>query len=89
MIRLCLPEDETIIHVEPRGICEHSPVHIQSEEIERVSNFRYLGVHADGKLDWSVHVDAVCVPGSSSACISFLDSDPSVPEKRFSACTIR
>ena len=54
------------IAVDPPGICEHSPVHIQGEEIERVSNFRYLGVHVDDTLNWSVHVDAVCAQGPAS-----------------------
>ena len=41
--------------VNPREMCEHSPVHIQGEEVGRVSNFRYLGVHVDDQLNWSDH----------------------------------
>ena len=46
--------------IDPRGVCEHSPVYINDEEIEGVSNL-YLEVHVNDKIHWSVQVDAVCV----------------------------
>ena len=73
--------------VDPRGICEHSPVYIQGEEIEGVSNLRYLGVHVDDTLNGSVHVDACSVcQGPAAQVFPFVDSAPSVPVKRFSVC---
>ena len=40
-------------------------VNIRGEDIEVVQSYRYLGVHLDSKLDWSVNTDAVYRKGQS------------------------
>ncbi|XDV29127.1 hypothetical protein PO909_032280 [Leuciscus waleckii] len=43
----------------------HPPVVIEGEGIEVVQTYKYLGVHLDHKLDWSVHVNAAYRKGQS------------------------
>ena len=38
---------------------EHAPLHINRFEVERVSCFRFLGVHISDDLSWSAHTDKV------------------------------
>ena len=73
-----------------RGTFEHSPVGYTSRA--KRSNV----CPASGVLvyKWTTNSTGPfmltqCVPGASSACISFVDSDPSVSVKRSSACTTR
>jgi len=39
---------------------DHTPLFIHSEEIEKVTSYRYLGIHLDTLLSWSDHVEHVC-----------------------------
>lgn len=39
---------------DPKSIGDHSPVVIHDQSIVQVSSYRYLGVHIDNKLTWSV-----------------------------------
>ncbi|KAJ8035015.1 hypothetical protein HOLleu_22089 [Holothuria leucospilota] len=32
---------------------------IKAYSVENVDSFRYLGVHLDSKLNWSVHIDSI------------------------------
>lgn len=36
---------------------QHTPELIEGESIEVVTTYKYLGVHLDHKLDWSVHTN--------------------------------
>ena len=38
---------------------EHAPLHINGSEVERVSCFRFVGVHISNDLSWSAHTDKV------------------------------
>ncbi|XP_051562655.1 uncharacterized protein LOC127446057 [Myxocyprinus asiaticus] len=38
---------------------EHSPITINGAPVERVSNFKFLGVHITEELTWSGHTEAV------------------------------
>ena len=38
---------------------EHSPIHIDGTVVERVENFKFLGVHITNKQKWSTHTDSV------------------------------
>ena len=48
-----------------RRKAHHLPVVIEGEGIEVVQTYKYLGVHLDHKLDWSVHTDAAYKKGQS------------------------
>ena len=39
--------------------CDHQNVVIDNEIVEQVENYKYLGVHVNNKLDWSVHTSTV------------------------------
>ncbi|KAI4898445.1 hypothetical protein NFI96_000501 [Prochilodus magdalenae] len=47
--------------------CRHPPqlVNIQGTDIERVDSYKYLGVHLNNKLDWSVNTTALHKKGQS------------------------
>ena len=45
---------------DPKSVCAHLPVVISDQTIEQVGSYKYLGIHIDSKLSWSVHVEAVC-----------------------------
>ncbi|CAM4572459.1 unnamed protein product [Leuciscus chuanchicus] len=57
---------EMIVDFGRRKAHLHLPVVIEGEEIEVVQTYKYLGVHLDQKLDWSIHVNAAyrkgCTP---------------------------
>ena len=55
---LCLNVDKTKeIHVDFRkNKKDKCPVHIKGEEVQLVSNFKYLVVTIDDRLQWSDHV---------------------------------
>ncbi len=38
---------------------EHTPITIDKTPVERVSSFKFLGVHINEDLTWSAHTDAV------------------------------
>ncbi len=38
---------------------EHTPITIDKTPVERVSSFKFLGVHISEDLTWSAHTDAV------------------------------
>uniref|UniRef100_A0A8L0DMF9 Reverse transcriptase domain-containing protein n=1 Tax=Oncorhynchus mykiss TaxID=8022 RepID=A0A8L0DMF9_ONCMY len=38
---------------------EHSPIHIDGTVVERVSSFKFLGIHITDKLNWSTHTDSI------------------------------
>ena len=42
-----------------------TPVNIQGMDIERVTSYKYLGVHLNNKLDWSTHTSALYRKGQS------------------------
>ncbi len=37
---------------------EHTPITIDKTPVERVSSFKFLGVHITEDLTWSAHTDA-------------------------------
>ena len=41
------------------------PINIDGEDIEMVRSYKYLGVHLDNKLDWSVNSEALFRKGQS------------------------
>ena len=43
----------------------HQPITIDGETIEVVKTYKYLGVHLDNKLDWSVQANALYKKGQS------------------------
>lgn len=45
---------------DPKSIGDQSPVVINDQNIAQVDSYRYLGVHIDSKLTWSVQVENVC-----------------------------
>ena len=38
---------------------EHPPIHIDGTAVEKVENFRFLGIHITDKLKWSIHTDSM------------------------------
>ena len=38
---------------------EHAPIHINGAVVDRVENFKFLGVHITNKLSWSKHIKTV------------------------------
>ena len=38
---------------------EHTPIHIDMTAVEKVDNFKFLGVHTPDNLKWSNHTDSV------------------------------
>ncbi len=49
---------------------EHTPITIDKTPVERVSSFKFLGVHITEDLTWSAHTDAVLK--KSHQCLFFL-----------------
>ena len=45
---------------DPKSVCTHLSVVISDQTIKQVGSYKYLGIHTDSKLNWSVHVEAVC-----------------------------
>ncbi len=45
----------------PKSIGDHLPVVINGQNIVQVDSCRYLGIHIDNKLTWSVQVENVCI----------------------------
>ncbi len=45
---------------DPKSIGDHSPVVINGQNIAQVDSCRYLDIHIDDKLTWSVQVENVC-----------------------------
>ncbi|KAM3864809.1 LOW QUALITY PROTEIN: caspase-6-like [Diretmus argenteus] len=45
---------------DPKSIGDHSPVVIHGQNIAQVDSYRYLGIHIDNKLTWSVQVENIC-----------------------------
>ncbi len=45
---------------DPREVRAHDPVIIGDSKIEQVCSYKYLGIHMDNKLKWSVHVEYLC-----------------------------
>ena len=45
---------------DPKSICAHLLVVISDQTIKQVGLYKYLGIHIDNKLSWSVHFEAVC-----------------------------
>ncbi|XP_051278345.1 uncharacterized protein LOC127375945 [Dicentrarchus labrax] len=41
------------------------PVTINSDHVELVQTYKYLGVHLDDRLDWTANTDALCRRGQS------------------------
>ncbi len=46
---------------DPKSIGDHLPVVINGQNIVQVDSCRYLGIHIDNKLTWSVQVENVCI----------------------------
>ena len=42
-----------------------NPISINGTEVDIVDHYKYLGVHIDNKLDWTVNTDAVFKKGQS------------------------
>ena len=43
---------------EPSGNSRgHTPIHIDGTAVEKMSSFKFLGVHIMDKLKWSTHTD--------------------------------
>jgi hypothetical protein len=38
---------------------EHPAIHIEGTAVEKVENFKFLGIHITYKLKWSTHADSV------------------------------
>ncbi len=49
---------------------EHTPITIDKTPVERVSSFKFLGVHITEDLTWSAHTDAVLK--KAHQCLFFL-----------------
>ena len=45
---------------DPNSICVHLLVVISDQTIKQVGSYKYLGIHIDSKLSWSVPVEAEC-----------------------------
>ena len=45
---------------DPILIFAHLPVVISNQTIEQVGSYKYVGIHIDSKLSWSVPVEAEC-----------------------------
>ena len=46
----------------------HLPVVISDQTIKQVGSYKYLGIHIDSKLSWSVHFEAVCSRAQKRLC---------------------
>lgn len=55
---------EMIVDFRRSGLC-HQPVNIHGVDMEVVPTYKYLGVHLDNKLDWSLNTDALFKKGQS------------------------
>ena len=38
---------------------EHTPIHIDGTAVEKMENFKFLGVHITDDLKWLIHTDSV------------------------------
>jgi hypothetical protein len=38
---------------------EHPPIHIDGTVVERVTSFKFLGIHITDKPNWSTHTDSI------------------------------
>lgn len=56
--------------MDPKSIRDQLPVVINDQNIAQVDSYRYLGIHIDNKLTWSVQVENVL--GSNSDYIFFI-----------------
>ena len=45
---------------DPGHVGDHTLLLIQDANIAQVDSYKYLGVHIDNNLSWSVHVNSVC-----------------------------
>ena len=57
-----------VISEHPGSAISHQPVNICGEDIEVVPTYKYLGVHLDDRLDWSLNTDALYRKGQSRLC---------------------
>ena len=39
--------------------CTHDKIFIKDQEVETVSNYKYLGIHINDKLEWHTHINTV------------------------------
>ena len=37
----------------------HTPIHINGETVERVSSFKFLGIHISENLSWTINTTAI------------------------------
>lgn len=57
VINIFLP----LIMFDPKSIGDHSPVVIKDQNTAQVDSYRYLAIHIDKKLTWSVQVENVFI----------------------------
>ena len=48
------------IIIDPRSIGDHTGISVNSNSINQVSSYKYLGVHIDKDMRWHTHVTACC-----------------------------
>lgn len=66
-LRLNISKTKEIIIEFKRTRSKPDPVSIQGTDVDLVSNYKYLGVQLDNKLDWSSHIETVYKRGSKQA----------------------
>jgi hypothetical protein len=50
---------ELIVDFRKSKACIHTPIHINGAEVERVTNFKFLGVHISQDLSWSLNTSTL------------------------------